>query len=602
MYVVDVIALSPTSPAEPLSYRSKESLPLGTIVSVLLRSKPVHGIIVGSTNVMDAKSLLKTASFALAKSVTKSDGMLPYSLMKAAQNIALYHAVPLGSVLHAVLSDTLATDLPRVLPQGEGFSKNGIEFPLRERLRKYRHIVENSDDAVLLIVPTLAELAELRTGLSDLSPLVLSGELKPEARKAALDEAVLTKGLVLATPAFSFVGIRTLSHIIIERPSAGTYRMPRRPSLDRVQALLALAEARAVPISLGDYPLPLEHREKPERPLFARPEGTVEAVDVRTPLTQGEVWKTIPDAVLKSIRQTLKENGRVLVLSARRGYAPSVVCRDCGTSVKDERGLAYTLVIRGETRLLKTSDGKSVSTADVVCTHCGSWNLLPLGVGIERVLEELQSAFPEEAVTRFDADVVKTGAAARKAMKQFNEKRGILVGTESMLPWLGYGDKEYDLAVIASIDSLLALPFWRARERFVRIALILAEHAKHTILQTRLPEDTALSAVLTPKETTFFQEETQLRRALGYPPFSVLIAVTSQGTQKKLLEGKIALMSASLPHAPTFLSEKLLPKNVYQQTAILKLPKDTWPDGELSRKLQQLPPFMRVSIDPESFS
>lgn len=602
MYVVEVIVLSPTSPAEPLSYRSKENLKLGTIVSISLRSKHVQGIVVGSTDVMDAKSLLKTASFALAKSVTRSDGMLPRSLMKAAEYIALYHAVPLGAVLHAVLSDTLATDLPRILPEGEGFVTHGIEFPFRERLRKYRHIVENADDAVLLIAATLAELRELQSGLSDLLPLVLTGELKPEMRKAALDEAVLTKKLVLATPAFSFVGIRALSHIIIERPSAGTYRMIRRPNLDRVQALLALAEARAVPISLGDYPLPLEYREKPERPLFSRPQGTVEAIDVRTPLTQGESWKAIPDSVLKSIRHILKEQGRVLVLSARRGYAPSVVCRDCGTSVKDERGLAYSLIIKGDTRLLKTSDGKSVSSADVVCGNCGSWNLLPLGVGVERVIEELQSVFPDEALTRFDADVVKTDAAARKAMKQFHEKRGILVGTESMLPWLGYGDKEYELAVIASIDSLLALPFWRARERFVRIALILAEHAKKTLLQTRLPEDTALSAVLTPKETSFFEEETQLRRVLGYPPFSVLIAVTSQGTQKRLLEGKIALMSAALPHAPTFLSEKMLPKNVFQQTAILKLPKGAWPDEELSKKLQQLPPFMKVTINPESFS
>ncbi len=604
MYVLDVIALSPTSPAAPLSYRSKEHLKPGAIVSITLRNTPIHGVVVGATEVRDAKSLLKNATFALAKSVRYTDGMLPASLMKAAHTIALYHAVPLGAVLHALLSDAIAVDLPRVLVEGDAYRLDDCEYPRMVRYRKYRSIIEDTKGAVLLVVPTIAELQECKQVFSDLSPIVLSGELKPEARRQALVEAVSSTGLIIATPAFSFAVIRALGHVIIERPSAGTYRMPRRPNLDRVRSLLFLAEARRLPVTLGDYPLPLEYRPRPEDGLFNTPSGEALVVDVREAFAQGEAWKALPDSSLREIKQVLKDRGRILILASRKGYAPYVVCKDCGTALKDEQGRSYALATVGGVRVLRTADGNVKATDKTTCPVCGSWNLLPLGVGVERVFEELTTAFPEETIVRFDSDTIKTDVAARKAMKGYKETGGILLGTETVLPWLSYGlnnDDTFDLAVIASMDSLLALPFWRSRERFVRVGLILCERAKRVLIHTRQTEDSALEAVLAPKDTTFFREELSLRNALTYPPFGTLIAFHAEGTQKRLLEAKILLTGVVLPHSLALLPERTLGKNEYRQTFILHLKDDTWPDQTLSERIQTLPPFIKTVIDPESF-
>ena len=607
MHVLDVVTLSPSSPSAPLSYRSKEKLAPGTIVSILLRKTPVHGIVVGCTEVRDAKFMLKSASFALAKSVRRTDGTLPKALFNVAEHVARYHAVPLGSVLHALFSDSMALDIPRTLPDGDGYQLRTHEFPRRVRTNKYRKIIEeNLKDrkATVLTLPTIAELNEFKELFKDLKPIVLSGEVKPEPRKLLLNEAAESRGLILTTPAYSFTAVRELGAIIIERPSAGTYRMPSRPFLDRTVALLALAKERAIPIHLGDYPLPLEYRTRMEEGLFNTPSGAVEAVDVRTVREQGEVWKAIPDSSLEEMRKVHKDGGRMLVLAARKGYAPSVVCRDCGTTLRDELGRAYSLAsVKGE-RILRTADGKNVQSAKQLCPLCGSWNLMPLGVGIERVVEELTAAFPDAALIRFDTDTVKTDAQARKAMKLYRDEGGILVGTESMLPWLNYGlhtDKTYDLAVVASMDSLLALPFWRARERFVRVGLILREHAARTLIHTRLPDDTALEAVLDPKGTSFFAEEAELRRALRYPPFGTLIAFHVEGAAKRLLEAKIILLEAVMPHAPTVLPERNVEKNTYRMTILLHLGKGEWPEEELSKRLQALPPYFRISIDPETF-
>lgn len=603
MFVVDVIALSPTSPAAPLSYRSRERLTPGTVVSILLRKTPVHGIVVSSTEVKDAKATLKSASFALVKSVTRTDGILPGPLMRSAEAIASYHAVPLGSVLHAILSDAMAKDLPRVLNQGEGFHKDGLEFPKEVRFRKYRSLIEDerrSKRATLLVCPTIAELSFAKEYFADMSPTVLSGEVEAAERKVLIEEATASWGLVIASPSFSFVPIKALGRILIERPSAGTYRMPRRPNLDYAASLLLYAEARALPVALGDYPLPLEHRERPLIPLATEPKGSVEAIDVREKV-QGATWSALPESTLRRIKDALKNDGRIVVLAARKGYAPSVVCRDCGTTQRDPEGRAYSLATQGGKRVFRTADGKSVIGAKALCSHCGSWNLMPLGVAVERVAEELKAAFPDTPLKRFDTDSVRTDVQARKALKAFKDKRGILVGTESMLPWLSSADDlKLSLAVVASMDSFLALPFWRARERFVRIGLMLRELAPHTIIHTRLTDDTALKTVLMPKEDGFFLEEATLRQALMYPPFGTLVAFHIEGGKKRLLEAKVSLIEAVMPRALSVLPERHVVKSTYRLTALLHLPKGEWPNAELSARLQALPPFIKIAVDPES--
>lgn len=603
MYVLDVIALAPNSPAAPLSYRSKERHGVGTIVTIPLRRQSVRGIVVGVADVREQKAMLKSADFALAKSVTKADGTFAKPLVDACVRIAEYHAVPIGSVIHTLLSDTIAIDIPRVFPRGEGYARESIEYPLRVRMGKYRRIIEEAakdQKATLLIVPTTAELAYFKAALADLDPIVLSGELGTTARIAALTKALTYDGLILATPTYAFLPVRTLAAIILERVSAGSYRLPKRPYLDRVRVADEVAKARAVPLHMGDFPLPLEYRTRPDQGVFNTPSGTAESVDVREALAQGESFKAIPDATLKRIRKALKENERVVVIAGRRGYAPSVACRDCGTTLRDEDGRAYMLATKDGKRVLRTALGSEISPK-VLCPVCGSWNLMGLGIGIERVVEELKEAFPEDHIVRFDADSIKTDAAGRRALAAFKEKRGIMVGTESSLAWLPQLDEPIALAVVASIDTLLSVPFWRARERFVRIGLMLREAAEHTIFQTRRPDDLALAAVLNPKEDAFFAEETSLRRALSYSPFGTLLLVESIGSRKRLIESRIEIISAVLPYAPTVLPARAVPKKGFRETALVPIPGGVWPESAIAQKLQALPPFMRVIVDPESF-
>jgi primosomal protein N' len=524
--------------------------------------------------------------------------------MEAVRRTAEWHAAAIGSVLSQLLSPWIATDDLTSLPRepGSGFAVHAIECALPERKTHYRaRIDENASRgrATLLVLPTLAEVEYWRKALTDLSPVVLTGNLKEGKRLTALQEAQNSTSLVIATPHFSFAQISALDTVIVERVGAGGFRLPSRPYLDMRIALLELARARDLRVIYGDLPLPLEYRAG-ARKLAA--EGRVEVLDARVEREEGEVWRAVPKALLERIRTEVETGGRVAVLAARKGYAPVVICRDCGQALKDARGKTYAFFTEGGKRIFRTSDGASELATNTTCPNCSSWNLLPLGVGVERVFEELREAFADSPVVLFEADTVKTATGARRKLSDLNELGSIVVGTEAMVPWiLAASPAPLSLAAVASADSLLALPFWRARERFLRLGFSLRALAPTAVVATRLPDDTAVKTLSNPDAADFFEEELMLRKALGYPPFGTLISLTWEGSQAALDKMRSEVDSAIAGYSARTIPDRFVHGTRYRRTIVLTLPKDTWPDGALSRSLSALPPSVRVLLDPESF-
>ncbi|MES2225300.1 MAG: hypothetical protein V4480_00635 [Patescibacteria group bacterium] len=621
MFVIDVIPLSRSAPAGVLSYRSRKELPSGTIVDITLRKKATRGIVVSCVGVAEAKAMLKGASFMLSGSTPAPAGSVPESIMQAAREVSAYQAASLGSVLATLFGEYVKSEILLVFDHaqtpGAGFAQTVLEQPIEDRIERYRAQIDAvvaSGHAAMLVAPTLAELEFWKETFATYKPLVLSGALAQARRRRALETALTHTGLILATPSFSWTPIALLGAIIVDRVSGGTYTLQKRPYIDVVRALIALARARGIRLTLGDYPLPLEYRPEPGGPLTSPLKTAVALCDARRP-DDGEEkrqavddapWRAIPLEVEHAIRKEVEGGGRVLVLTSRTGYAPAVVCRDCGQAVVDDRGMPLSFATSRGARLLRSSDGKTVIDAKdekTVCARCGSWNLLPLGVGMERAAEELHESFPNALIVSLATETLKTRAAALKALSGTARAGTIIVGTESLLPWLLLDSREkepFSLAVIASADSLLALPFWRSRERFVRLAFFAAGLAKKLVVVTRRAADTAVSAVSDSSGTDFFNEEAGLRKALGYPPFGTLIVLHMEASVEVLphLEDQVAQAFDTYSYAT--LPDRATAGRQLRRTLVLTLPEGTWPDQRLSGRLQSLPPSIRVHIDPES--
>ncbi|MDB5189858.1 MAG: hypothetical protein JWN49_184 [Parcubacteria group bacterium] len=619
MFVIDVIPLSRTAPSGLLSYRSRVLLPQGSIVHIMLRKKATQGIVVACVPVQEAKSMLKRANFVLRASEPALAGAIPESVMSAVREVSEYHAASLGSVLATLFGEQVKSDVPLVFPKMEravgGFKELRFEQSVTDRVESYRSLIEASiaaKRAVLLVVPTLAEVEFWKHAFAKHKPLVLSGAVSGFKRKQVLELALDATGLVIATPSFSWSPISSLDAIIIDRVSAGTYTLPKRPYINIASALRALASARELTIAYGDYPLPLEYRADPAAPLeFPLTIPTIvhdarKAVDetdtAKIEANEGP-WRALPAEVLASIRSELSEGGHVVVLASRAGYAPAVGCRDCGQAVVDERGMQLSFTQAGGKRLLRSSDGKTVIDAKIVCARCGSWNLLPLGVGMERVAEELAAEFPETAIIQAPTESLRTKSMVIKTLEDSEKPGTILVGTESLLPWLLLRTLKHGttpLAVIASADSLLALPFWRSRERFVRLAYFFAGLSQKLIVVTRKPEDTAVEAIRDSAHTTFFNEEASLRKILTYPPYGTLIVLHAEASPEAIDTLQMLVVQALGDTSYSVLPDRAVTGRVLRRTTVRTLPEDAWPDSELSNRLQQLPPNVRLAIDPES--
>jgi primosomal protein N' len=664
MYVLQVIPLSRTAPPEPLSYRSSAKISVGTIVQVPLRRQVLPGLVVDCIPVREAKYALKSGSFTLksatlsrASDVSKNSdavqGTLPKALIHAAEEVALYHATSVGAVLSALLIPVLPAEFSE-FPQffsRKILDKNNsddlgiirVEAPFISRREEYEkqimHARESSSTtsrgATLFVVPTQTE-DEWAVLLKKFAPVVISGKVTGKRREAALGAAAISQSVVIVTPSFAWVPISKLAGIIIERASAGTYRLPKRPYIDVRYALASLARSRSATLTYGDFPLPLEYREVPEAALAAQENtGDFKLYDARPPKKiagsetdrsrkeDREPWQAVPEKILGEIRKTLSANGRVAMLAVRRGYSPTVVCRDCGTAVTDENGTTLSLATLAGKRVFRSTDGRISSDENMFCKVCGGWNLQPLGIGVERVEEELHAAFPDAPIIRIDQDTRST-ASLKKAREELSAPGTIIVGTEIMLPLLSPYEP-VDLGVISSADSLLALPFWRSRERFVRLGLMLAERSKRGIIVTRRLEDAALS-VFNSNETqkdaskstaadAFWKEETSLRKILSYPPFGTLIVFKIEGSAARLSEARAAIRAACLPYVPfepgtrastttpeNAPADASVPNVVGSSTAtlVLQLPDGAWPDRALSERLSHLSPAIRIHIDSES--
>lgn len=619
MYVIDVIPLSRTAPGV-LTYRSNKDLSVGTIVSILIRKTETQGIVIDSVPVADAKEMLKHARFLLSRSVPAASGMLPEAMLRAATQTALYHATTPGAVLAAMFSEhvragvTLPAD---VLLNGSGYAREAVELSAACRTALYKERISACADqgkAVLLIAPTIPELTYWKEVLKEFKPLIISGALTGTKRAEALEKAVSHTGLIIATPSFAWLPIQHLGLSVIDRVSAGTYTLPKRPYLSIPYTLESLMRERNIPFVLGDFPLPFEYRTVPEAGITIPADLSATIIDARTKKegdgyesrqidqTDQGPWAALPKDVIRAVQIEIENEGRAVMLAARKGYAPSVVCRDCGQAQTDERGMAYSFSVTNGERVFRTSDG-TVIDAKRTCQRCGSWNLLPLGIGIERIEEELRAAFPHVPLIPVPPESLSSPRKARVALAEFQEPGSIIIGTEALLPWLYvslHDAASLPLGVIASADSLLSQPFWRARERFVRLSYFLRGICRDVVLVTRHPEDTAVEAVSHPESDAFWREESVLRKALSYPPFGTLITLSVEGSAKRALSEAEGLRERFTAYSPDVLAPRQIQGALWRSTLVLSLAKDSWPDETLSQKLRALPPNVRVRIDPES--
>jgi primosomal protein N' (replication factor Y) len=161
-----------------------------------------------------------------------------------------------------------------------------------------------------------------------------------------------------------------------------------------------------------------------------------------------------------------EENSHLFIYTVRRGLATMTVCSDCETIVTCASCSAPVVLhaskVSGRNFFMCHVCGVRRS-ADEVCKNCGGWRLTPLGIGLDRVEQEIKKLYPNVDVFKIDSDITKTDRQISATLEKFRAKPGsILLGTEIASLHL---HETVDHCAVVSLDSLFALPDFRIPEK-----------------------------------------------------------------------------------------------------------------------------------------
>lgn len=627
MYVVKVMPVSRGVFKDHLSFFSKESIEPGIVVDVTIRNKKTPALVIESIDAREEKSQLRSESFALKKLVPKiKRRIFPTSTIEALKESAAYHAVHDGVIFshftpNAILSaDQYVAEAKNDDEEVISIDRLALQATFDERMSSYRNITRESfarGQSVMILAPTTEEAEnlyqELSRGIEEQAVLLTSALTKKVSvtlwNKVVEDPEPL---LIILTHSFLTIPRNDLKTIIIERESARSYAGREKAQFDTRITAEAIARNQGARIVFADFPLRIETRARLESgdvdelsrlQVSVRSGASVRAVDAKTKkddLAPKKKFSPFTDIVYSAIEKELKKGGRVFLYTSRRGIAPLTVCNDCGTPVTDPAtGTPMTLHKTEEGNVFISFKSGAVIPSHSPCRSCGGWNLVSLGIGAERVYDEIKKLFPKTPTFFGTQESAPTHTKAKKLVNQFfSEPSSILIGTERILPYLR---EPVDVSVVVSLDSMLSSSQWRAHTYALHTLFYIRDKTSDTLfVQTRLTDHPVIKAISSGNPTDFIQQELRERKQFEYPPFATFVGLSWTGTERAV-EKNSETIKTLLDEWDIVgpLPPRAIAKNRFVGKAVIRLEKNEWPDDALVEIIKNLPPDVSVAVDPD---
>ena len=289
----------------------------------------------------------------------------------------------------------------------------------------------------------------------------------------------------------------------------------------------------------------------PERPgTITLPE--INLVDLKDhPPEKGDY---ISAPLIEATQTVLARGEQAMLYLNRRGYAPLIICRNCGEKLKSPDTDSWLVEHRATGRAMCHQTGFSMRMPKA-CPECkAEEGLTPVGPGVERVAEEAAKHFPEAKIEIFSSDTAGNPAEIAARMERMEKGEiDILVGTQMVVK--GHNFPKLTFVGVVDGDLSLAGGDPRAGERTYQTLVQVAGRAGradkpgHALIQTHQPEHEALAALAAGDRERFISAELALREALLLPPFGKLAAVIISGEDLKKTEALAKKFVSLAPRA-----------------------------------------------------
>ena len=348
--------------------------------------------------------------------------------------------------------------------------------------------------------------------------------------------------VIVGTRSAVFTPLPQAGLIVIDEEHDGSYKQQDGIRYHARDFALVRGKALDVPVLLGSATPSLETLHNAQAGRYAHLRLRKRAGDAQPPVVRVlDVRKRPLDAglspeLLRAMRAALDAGGQVLVFKNRRGYAPVLLCHDCGWSAQCKRcstPLRSTpMTVHGGGRRLQCHHCGARQTPPPACPDCASLALQPQGVGTERLEELLAEKFADVPVLRIDSASTRRKDALEKLFVEFGSRPGILVGTQMLAK--GHDLPNLTLVAVVGIDEGLFSADFRAGEKLAQLLIQVAGRAGRAqkrgevLLQTHHPEHALLQTLIHGGYHAFADGELAQREAAGFPPFAHLALLRAE--------------------------------------------------------------------------
>ncbi|WP_417696969.1 primosomal protein N' [Psychromonas sp.] len=362
--------------------------------------------------------------------------------------------------------------------------------------------------------------------------------------------------IIIGTRSAIFSDFKNLGVIILDEEHDASFKQQDSFRYHARDFAIKRASQLNIPILLGSATPAFEslnnaltgryhHLQLTHRPGNARPPKNDLINLTGLPLKSG-----LSPQLITLMQQHLAKNNQVILFLNRRGYAPVLMCHECGWLAKCQRCDAF-YTYHKSANYLHCHHCTATHPVPEQCHDCGSTNLQSTGVGTEQLEETLQQLFPDHPTVRIDRDNTRKKDSFNTYLNDINSgKYKILLGTQMLAK--GHHFPDVTLVALVDVDGALFSNDFRASERlgqlFTQVAgrAGRAEKKGQVVLQTFHPEHNLLQELVNNGYADFSRSALTERRLAQLPPFSYQALIRAEALNATQAENFLRLCKQTL--------------------------------------------------------
>ena len=612
----------------PKALKAKEGVNINKKIEtyIVLEKEPSNKLTIAQSKIIDKlkmdhkipKSKLNKISLSAVKTLLKQ-GVIKeikeeqYRLVQKESRIEKKELTHLQKEVVSKILEYKNSNEVFLLQGVTGSGKTEVYMELIDELLK-----EDKTSIVLVPEISLTEqiVARFRNRFNDsiaiLHSRLSAGEKYDEWRRIARGEVKIVIGARSAI----FAPLKNLGIVIIDEEHTTSYKQDNNPKYNAIDIAKWRTKYHNCPLVLGSATPTLESYARAKKNVYHLLEmkervgkkklPKVEIVDMNQEIKTCKGH--FSNLLITKMEECLDNHNQIILLLNRRGYSSFISCKNCGY-VEKCPNCDITLTYHKSSNMLRCHYCGYADNKKDICPECHEKSITSLGIGTEKIEEELNKYFPQARVIRMDFDTTSKKGSHEKIIKSFEQHDyDILLGTQMIAKGLDFSN--VTLVGVINADTSLNIPDFRSSEYTYQLLSQVSgrsgrgEKEGSVVIQTFNPEHYSIYYASNHDYLGFYNKEMEIRHQLSYPPYYFLTSIKIISTDYELARNESNKIKTYLDN--NLLDTKVLGpsvasvfkvNNTYRFQIILKYKKDKNLYSSLKSLLEHYKTNAKLRID-----